>query len=78
MSKNLHKFDNLSRKILIMTLKMTIESRVSTQNDLLIRFYKKYEKLVTHIECKGGQNWQNLTKNAIFANFHLFGWSKIR
>ena len=78
MSKNVHKIDNLSRKILIMTLKMTIESRVRTQNELLVKFYKKYEKLVTHIECKGGQNCQNLPKIAIFATFNLFGRSKIR
>ena len=78
MSKNVHKFDNLSRKILIVTLKMTIESRVRTQNELLIKLYKKYEKLVTHIECRGGQNCQNLPKNAIFANFNRFGRSKIR
>ena len=61
MSKNVHKCDKLSRKILIMTLKMTIESRERTQNELPIKFYKKYEKLVTHIECRGGQNCQNLT-----------------
>ena len=78
MSKNVHKFDNLSRKILIMTLRMTIESRVRIQNKLPIKFYKKYEKLVTHIKCGGGQNCQNLPKNAIFVNFNLFGRSKIR
>ncbi len=32
---------------------MTIESRVRTQNELLIKLYKKYEKLVTHIEYRG-------------------------
>ena len=57
---------------------MTIQSPVRTQNELLIKFYKKYEKLVTHIEYKGGQNCQNLPKNAIFANFDRFGRSKIR
>ena len=41
---------------------MTIESRVRFQNELLIKLYKKYEKLVTCIECKGGQNCQNLPK----------------
>ena len=74
MSKNVHKFDNLSQKYLF----ITIESRVRTQNELLIKLYKKYEKLVTHIECRGGQNCQNLPKSAIFANFNRFGRSKIR
>ena len=70
MSKNVHK-DKLSRKILIMTLKITIESRVRTQNELLIKFYKKYEKLATSIECKGGQNC--LTKKTDKkCNFCLF------
>ena len=61
-----------------MTLKMTIESRVRIHNELFIKFYKRYEKLVIHIECKGGQNCQNLPKTAIFANFDRFGRSKIR
>ena len=65
-------------KILINTLKMTIESILRTQNELLIKFYKKYEKLVNHIECRGGQNCQNLPKNVIFANFNRFERSKIR
>ena len=66
MSKNVHKFDKLSQKILIITLKLTIESRLRTQNELLIRFYKKCEKLNTHIESKGGQNCQNLPKMEFF------------
>lgn len=72
MSKNVHKFDNLPRKILIMTLKMTLESRVRTQNELLIHFYKKYEKLVTHIECKGLKIAKTCLKLRFFANFDLF------
>ena len=77
LAKNVHKFDNLSRKILIMDLKMTIESRVRTQNELLIKFYKKSEKLATHIECKEDQNCQNLPKMLFLPILTILGGPKL-
>ena len=78
MSKNVHKFDNLSRKILIMTLKMTVECRVRTQNELLIKLYKKYENWLPILNEEGVKIAKTFRKNAIFANFNRFGRSKIR
>ena len=35
---------------LIMTLKMTLESRKDLKKRL-IKFYEKYQKIINHIEC---------------------------
>ncbi len=42
-------------KYSFMTLKMILESRVRTQNELLIKLYKKYENWVPILNAEGGK-----------------------